>query len=122
MNDHWDVDIGASKPSTYLSFGRSGVRSQGDFEATRKGDRLVIQGTVGNTLKSKNGKGEFQPFERFDFNAGQIGDRQARALEGSGEANPFDMKYDTQQNVEAELQYEPDGTLTLLRSLWDLLK
>ena len=60
--------------------------------------------------------------ERFDFNPGQIGDTQGRALEDAGEASEFDMRYDTRQNVEAELQYEPDGSLTLLRSTWDHMK
>lgn len=33
-----------------------------------------------------------------------------------------DVDYQQTQDVEAELQYEPDGSLTLLESVWGELK
>jgi hypothetical protein len=108
--DDWDVDIGLSRPSTYLAFGRAGVQSRGDFLATRNGDRLSISGTVHHLFDPKD--------SRFDFNAGQIGQRQAGQLERAGAASPFDMVYDREQDVEAELRYEPGGSLTLMRTRW----
>ncbi len=34
----------------------------------------------------------------------------------------FDMVYGREQDVEAELQYEPDGNLTLRRVLWGAIR
>lgn len=117
MNDYWDGNIGLSQPSTYFAFGRSGLRSEGDFTATRNGDRLNIRGNV----LSRMGTDKDKP-ELFDFNPLQIGYREGRFLEDMDEAKPFAMDYQRTQDVEAELQYEPDGSLTLLESLWGELK
>ena len=43
-------------------------------------------------------------------------------LEGAGEAGPFQMAYDRYQDVEAELRYEPDGSLTLRRTTWGAIR
>jgi hypothetical protein len=125
FSDHWNRNINAfdkfgtpsktnfSQPSTYFSFGRSSVYSDGDFSATRKGRNLTISGNVLNRLGD-----DTQDTEVFDFNPGQIGSSEARVLERSGLANPFAMDYRRRQTVEARGRYEPDGTITILRALW----
>lgn len=119
FKDNWKSGFTFSQPSTYMAFGRSGIFSEGDFKAYRRGDRLYIQGTVQNRLGSEaKNKEADRETEAFDFNPGQIGYRQGQALEDVGEANPFGMDYRTQQSIEAEMQYEPDGNLVLLRSTW----
>lgn len=125
FSDNWQRNINAfdkigslekmnlTGPSTYFAFGRSGVHSNGDFAATRSGDSLTITGSVLNRLGDKD-----HETEAFDFNPGQIGSPEARILERSGMAKPFAMDYRRRQSVKAEGRYEPDGTITLLKSLW----
>lgn len=123
FKDDWDRNINSfntynfSRPSTYFAFGRSGVRSEGDFTATRNGDNLTISGNVLNRLGDKRNE-----TEKFDFNPGQIGSSEARILERAGTAKPFDMDYRRRQSVEAQARYEPDGTITLLKTLWGILE
>lgn len=123
FQDNWDRNINSfntynfSRPSTYFAFGRSGVRSEGEFTATRNGDNLTISGNVLNRLGDKR-----SDTEKFDFNPGQIGSSEARILERAGTAKPFDMDYRRRQSVEAQARYEPDGTITLLKTLWGNLE
>ena len=123
FQDSWDRNINSfntynfSQPSTYFAFGRSSVRSDGNFTATRNGDSLTISGNVLNRLGDKRNEAE-----KFDFNPGQIGSPQARVLERAGMAKPFAMNYRRRQTVEAQARYEPDGTITLLKTLWGNLK
>lgn len=123
FQDNWDRNINSlstynfSRPSTYFAFGRSGIRSDGDFTATRNGDYLTISGNVLNRL----GDGKHDT-EEFDFNPGQIGSPEARVLERAGLAKPFAMDYRRRQTVEAQARYEPDGTITLLKALWGMLE
>ncbi|MCK8786020.1 hypothetical protein M0638_16710 [Roseomonas sp. NAR14] len=104
-----------TNPATYLAFGQNNVASRGQFSARRDGNRLLIRGTVshgfGNTERGTDS-------EPFDFHAGQPGGGEAATLERAGEARPFDMAYRRQQDVEAEAEYNPDGTLTLRRATW----
>ncbi|GAA0566622.1 hypothetical protein GCM10009416_00740 [Craurococcus roseus] len=111
--DKWDFSVPISGPSTYLAFGRTSVTSNGAFSAHRNGDVVTIRGYVGHG---------FGPREKFDFNADQPGSRPAAVLEGSGEAAPFHMAYDRIQDVEAELRYEPAGSLTLRRATWGAVR
>lgn len=83
--------------------------SLGSFHAQRHGDTLTLRGTVTHGFSGR---------ERFDFSPGQPGSFSATMLEGAGEAEPFAMAFEREQDVEAKLRYEPDGSLTLLRSTW----
>jgi hypothetical protein len=111
--DEWDIGVPASRPSTYLAFGKTSVTSDGEFTAHRRGDALTIRGTVAHGFGQK---------EVFDFEADQPGSHPAAVLEGAGEAAPFRMAYDRRQSVEAELRYEPDGSLTLRRATWGSIR
>lgn len=68
FKDYWDGNIGVSRPSTYLGFGRTGIYSEGQFRAERNGDCLVIHGTIENRLGTRDKR-----TETFDFNTGQVG-------------------------------------------------
>ncbi|HYG85078.1 MAG TPA: hypothetical protein VD978_02365 [Azospirillum sp.] len=99
FKDRWDDKFGLSQPSTYLAFGRSGIHSEGNFEASRSGDHLVIRGRVTNRLGN-----EEKDTEAFDFNPFQIGYREGNLLERLDEASPFEMDYRRRQDVEADLR------------------
>lgn len=123
--DDWERNVNAfdnisspskmnlTEPSTYFAFGRSGVRSDGNFTAKRSGDDLMISGNILNRLGSKDNE-----TEAFDFNPGQPGSSEARVLERLGKAKPFAMDYRRRQTVQAQGRYEPDGTITVLKTLW----
>lgn len=113
FEDFWQSSTGWSRPSTYLAFGRNSVESNGGFLAWREGDLLSMQGTVTHGFIAR---------ERFDFNPGQLGHKQASLLESAGQAKPFAMQFEREQDVEAELRYEPDGSLTLLRASWGAIR
>ena len=107
--DHWDTNILYGDAPTYFAFGRTGIRSGGEFTASREGERLRITGNVVHG---------FNPFERFDFNPGQPGSGSAQMLEAAGEARPFDMRFDRRQSVQAEGVYNPDGSITVESVTW----
>lgn len=111
FRDAWAL---GTNPDTYLRFGRFGVRSNGTFTGTRRGNELFITGYSDNEL----GPGG----DRLDFNPGQPGHAEARTLERTGEARPFNTFHSNRSKVEAVGQYEPDGSLTVRRSTWDLLR
>ena len=81
--------------------------------ARRDGDLLSIRGAVTHGFSGR---------ERFDFNPGQPGSFSALMLEGAGEAAPSTMAFEREQDVGAELRYEPDGSLTPLRSTWGTVR
>lgn len=109
--DAWDL---ATNPDSYLRFGRFGVESRAKLIGRRAGNTLRVKGSVSHEL-GPNG-------DRFDFNSGQIGHPEARALESAGEAQPYRTTYRREEPVEAELIYQPGGGLTLRRSTWNLLR
>lgn len=111
--DEWDLGVRLSRPSTYLAFGKTSVTSDGEFTARRSGDVLTIRGDVTHGFGQK---------EVFNFEADQPGSHPAAVLEGEKEAAPFRMTYDRRQSVEAELKYEPDGSLTLRRATWGAVR
>lgn len=96
----------------YAAFGQAEVNSQGNFTATRKGNRLIITGTVRNGFDTKDND------NLFDFNPGQIGGRSAQTLEKRGEAAPFRMNFDRRQDVESVSTYQPTGSLSLHSVTW----
>jgi hypothetical protein len=58
----------------------------------------------------------------YNFNEGGIGSGAARDLEPTGAAKPFRMQYDRVQDLEAELEYAPDGGLLLRRAKWGAIR
>lgn len=104
----------ASNPGTYLRLGQFGVRSKAKLTGTRRGNELHITGHVDDDL-GPNG-------DRFDFNPGQYGHEQGKTLERSGEAKSFNTLYSSRSTVNAVARYEPDGSLTVNRSGWNLLR
>jgi hypothetical protein len=107
-------------PGFYFAFGETGVRSNGRFEATRKGDRIGILGEVLHQLDSR--PGDREPADDFDFAPGQPGAGAARRLEAAGEAKPFALSYRRRQPVAAAVRITPSGDLVLERSLWGEIK
>lgn len=108
-------DIGqfALNPRTYPALGRFGVASDSDLVAQRKDNTLRLKGDVAHGFAGGN---------LFDFNPGQTGSTAAKLLEASGEATPYRLRFDRRQDVDAELQYEPDGRLTLRRATWGAIR
>jgi hypothetical protein len=128
IDDSWDVNIKKSDPSTYLNFGRFALKSGGDFEVSRNGDKFTWSGVVDHRLgadhEDSNGKRTFIP-ERFDFNPGQPGKIPADVAERYGAAAPFDLVYPNRQRVDAQVVYDPtpteqfpDGRFTVERVDW----
>jgi hypothetical protein len=107
------LDLGLD---TYGTFGRGEVKSQGQFTVSRRGDNLRITGEVGHGFDTE------QNDNRFDFNEGQPGHRQARVLEAAGKSAPFDMQYDRRQTVAADVRRDGDGSLTVQRVRWGPLR
>jgi hypothetical protein len=106
-SDAWSLAI---NPGTYLTLGRFGVESRGDFRARRDGNLLRITGNVRHGLGSGS--------DRFDFNPDQPGGRPASILERVGDARPFGHRYSRSEPVGAILTYEPDGSLKLGQANW----
>lgn len=113
FEDDWQAGTGLSRPSTYFAFGRNAVASKGESQAHRDGDLVSLRGTVTHGFIGR---------ERFDFNPGQPGSLSALMIEGVGEAAPFTMAFERRQDVEAEMRYEPDGSLTLTRATWGAIR
>ncbi len=109
IDDSWDVNIKKSDPSTYLNFGRFALKSGGDFEVSRNGDKFTWSGVVDHRLGANDKKNNFIP-ERFDFNPGQPGKMPADIAERYGAAAPFDLVYPNRQRVDAQVVYDPTPT------------
>lgn len=117
---------------TFLSFGSFDVRSTGDLTARRKGDRLHVTGTVRHGFdeeteeekQKREAQGNYQKREEnlYDFNEGALGGGAARDLEPAGATKPFRMQFDRNQDLEAELEYQPDGRLLLRRAKWGAIR
>jgi hypothetical protein len=139
FKDHWESAIGtnnpvnvARNPDTYAAFGAAQIRSGGDLVANRRGDKIFITGTV------RHGFDEETPDERsrreaagnfvepevnlYNFNKGAIGSGAARDLEPIGAAKPFRMRYDRVQDVEAEVDIQPNGSLLVRRTKWGAIR
>jgi hypothetical protein len=84
------------------------------------GDRVAVEGwathRLDNRPKEENEKGRFG--ETYDFNPGQPGHAEARLLEPSGRARPFDVDYTRKQSLTAIMRLGRDGGLTLERAIW----
>ena len=115
--DHFIAPISPLSASTYLAFGRSSVRSDLSFRATRTGDFIDVEGDVVHGFGSNRGRGE-----PFDFNPGQLGSEHAQVMEALGEARPFTMQYDRRQSLSGRLRLEPNGALTLMQSHWGAIR
>ena len=100
--------------------------------AHRKGNRLYVTGTVRHRFdeeteeekQERRARGDNSEKEDniYNFNRGAIGSGAARDLEPIGAAKPFRMQYDRVQDLEAELEYLPDGRLLLRRSKWGAIR
>ena len=101
-----DLTDTVAHPGTYASIGSFPLKSYIDFEAGRDGDKLTIKGTARHNLE-----------DRFDFDPGQLADAPGRVLEKSGLAAEFPLRYESEQDVEAEGEYGPGG-ITIKRVTW----
>lgn len=111
IRDLWDRKTELGDPSSYLNFGRYAVQSRGDFQVSRKGNKFFFQGNVGhhlgaNSTDKTTGETNYIP-ETFDFNQGQPGKSQADIAERYGDAAKFIMLHPKQQQVSAEVTYDP---------------
>jgi hypothetical protein len=81
ITDFWDSRTSSSdnRPGDYAAIGRSSVRSEGTFRATRKGDRINVTGEVQHRLGMKR-RGESTVEDVYDFEAGQPGSFPALTL------------------------------------------
>lgn len=108
------------RPGAYLTFGRGAVRSDLDFDIKRVGDQIGVQGWVRHRLdnrgKEDNNKNIFG--DTYNFEQPQPGSAEARVLERSGRAQPFDMNYARKQSFSTVLRRSRDGELTVERSIW----
>ncbi len=91
VKDHWDFNTTRFKPDSLrnivftdgidelISFGRTKVKSKGDFTATRKGNIITLDGKVTHNWD-----------DTYDFDPmGFIGGAGGAALAKSGRAKPF---------------------------------
>jgi hypothetical protein len=110
----------ARRPGTYFALGRTGVRSDGDFTARRKGDLITIEGEVRHRLDSRpeaeNKRGLVG--DPYDFKFPQPGFVTAGVLEHWGRARPFEMTSERRQPVRARVRIGPGGRLTVERVRW----
>lgn len=96
----------------YAAFGRVDIHSQGDFTATRKGNRLIITGTVRNGFDTEKNDNQ------YNFDPGQPGSIPAHILERRGQTNPYRLQFDRNQDVEAVSIYGSNGLLALNKVSW----
>lgn len=71
--------------------GETNLLSLGHFTATRRGDRIYIQGHVTHFWGTRDVNSGQLKWERYDFHRLQPGAIQARILEKHGNAMPFDF-------------------------------
>jgi hypothetical protein len=124
FNDRFERPAGlldlASRPGTYFALGRTGVRSDGEFTARRKGDLITIEGEVAHRLDSRpeaeNERGLVG--DPYDFEFPQPGSVTAGVLERWGRARPFEMTSERRQPVRARVRIGPGGRLTVERVRW----
>lgn len=93
-------------PGTYAAIGSFPLKTVVDTRARRDGDKLFINAKVRHSLD-----------DTFNFDPGQLGHAPGRALETTGQAAPFPFRYASEQDVEAEGEYGPDG-IKLKRVNW----
>jgi hypothetical protein len=110
----------ARRPGTYFALGRTGVRSDGDFTARRKGDLITVKGEVVHRLDSRPSKDNDRGLigDPYDFDFPQPGAVEATILERSGEARPFEMTSERHQPVTASVRIGRGGQLTVERAAW----
>jgi hypothetical protein len=110
----------ARRPGTYFALGRTGVRSNGDFTARRKGDLITVEGEVAHRLDSRpreeNERGLVG--DPCDFDLPQLGSIEATILERAGKARPFEMTSERRQPVTAAVRIGRGGQLTVERAAW----
>jgi hypothetical protein len=116
LADSWDTQADPNKGriGDYAAIGRSFIRSEGIFQATRKGDLITIQGEVAHRLGVPDRLRPGYVRDPYDFEAGQPGSFPAVTLEHAGKAKRFDMMSEPRrQNVTARVRIRPGGRLVL---------
>ncbi len=113
--DNWDIDrknvpvildtIGRDR-NFALAFGETKVKANGEFKATRHGDRIEITGIVTHDWDDK-----------YDFHNIQPGAAEARVLEPAGEAAPFKMGAKWQRKMTATVEIR-NGKLMNPKVTW----
>jgi hypothetical protein len=124
FTDEFETSAGlldlARRPGTYFALGRTGVRSDGDFTAHRKGDQITIEGEITHRLDSRareeNETGVIS--DSYDFDFPQPGAFEAGVLERWGEARPFEIALRRRQPVTATVRIDPRGGLPVERAVW----
>lgn len=138
FSDHWESAIGtrnlfnvARNPDAYGAFGAAQVKSGGGLVANRKGNRIHVSGTITHGFdeetkderKKREAVGNFVEPETnlYNFDRG-IGSGAARDLEPIGAAKPFRMRYDRVQDLDAEMEVQPNGSLLVRRAKWGAIR
>ncbi len=122
IRDNWDYKVGyfpdksITDPSRshilrgdideILSTGNSSVKSEGDFQAKRQGNTILIDGVVSHKWG-----------DRYDFDLVQSGGASATTLEKAGRAKSFDIESKWDQRVTGTVQIK-DGKLVNPRLTW----
>lgn len=117
IEDDFKVDYG---PGSFLgqaldssttdfaaAFGRLGFKSEGEFNATRRGDVIEIEGIV------QHGFGD-----RYDFNPGQPYASEPNLLERKGNAKSYDRTSSWQRRVTGTIRID-NGRLYSPRFTWE---
>ncbi|AGH98425.1 peptidoglycan-binding domain-containing protein [Micavibrio aeruginosavorus] len=119
QSEYWDRDIKRSEGITkdqdrFFSIGATKMRSTGDLQATRHGDKIEISGTVRHTIK-----------DRYDFNDDTVFDKLAfkhhRLLATAGKAEPFNIEGTKEQPVTGVLEIK-NGKITNAKFQWGAKK
>jgi hypothetical protein len=125
IQDHWDYKVGnfpvkemiknldisrshilRGDIDEALATGTSAIKSDGNFNAKRQGNQIIISGVVDHKWEDK-----------YDFDPMQSGGAGAVTLEKSEQARKFDIKSNWQQNVTGVIQIK-NGKLANPRIEW----
>jgi len=115
FSDHWKIDreegsflkdmLGQDRDFAF-AFGRTSILANGEFDAVRRGIRIMIEGIVTHEWD-----------DDYNFDDRQPGKAEARVLEPAGEAAPFKMGAKWRQKIRAVVEIR-NGKLTIPKVTW----